>query len=108
MTPAILPGDTPSQLPCPLVRPTRNWKLRGQFSVDGCDQQLHHQTEGQRGKPTTPRHHRLHANNGVEAHHWRNDCEANGQAIPDTQAAVQCIGSTRGGCRGKNIHTHFH
>ena len=105
MTPANCPAVTPPELPCPLVRSPCNWKLRGQLSVDGGHQQLHHQTDGQRSKPATPRHHRLHTDDGIEPHHRRYDREANGQAIPDTQAAVKCIGSRRGGYKAESILT---
>ena len=103
----IRPGGGSPKLPRPLVRPARNRKLRGQLSVDGGHQQLHHETDGQRGKPAAARHHRLYANDGVEPYHWRHNGKAKRKVIPNTQAAVKGIGKNRGGCRGESILTFF-
>ena len=69
MTPAYFPVMAPPSCRAHLYAPPCNWNLRGELSVDGGHQHLHHETERQRAKPTASRHHRLHTDDGIEPRH---------------------------------------
>ena len=111
MTPANCPAVTPASWRAHLYAPPAMGNCDDSSAYTVATSNCITRHVDQRGKPATPRHHSLDADNGVKSDDWRNNRETKGKAIPDAHAAMKLISSSgrrAGNDRGNIIRARFY